>query len=287
MRIVFTLLLGILIILTSCKTDEDRIMEANSLIEKFTKEISLENFSAANQIYPKFRDLEKYWKLNDFKIENSTIEDDGSISVYGSYQRYSRKFREDIKFIVSDKNNGLMILDSKGLTTYYNSPIFEYCKKKGFISSSNVKNSIDSDISIAKTCKEHEFEFELLVLNCARYVNKNVTWNRQQTTIQSGPLGDSYSGTISIENNTGFNLNNNSFDFKLYWFKGDLQTDAHNIQFLYNIDAYSTVNHKILYESIPSRARKFSFAVSLKNQESFAAEVVKKLDYAESIGLTF
>lgn len=283
MRTVLTILLGFLITLTSCKSDEDRIKEANSIIEKFAKEISLENFSAANKIYPKFAELEKYWKLNDFKIDNTTIEDDGSISVYGSYQRYSPKFREDIKFIVSDKSNGLKIIDSKGLTTYYNSPIFEFCKKKGFLSTSDIKKSIDSDISIAKTCKDHQFEFELLVINCARYVNENVTWNKQQTTIESGYLGDSYSGTISIVNNTGFDLNNNSFDFKLYWFKGDLQTDAHNIQFLYNIDAYLTVNHKILYESLPSRARKYSFAVSLKNQESFAAEVVNKLDYAESL----
>ena len=283
MKITLTIIIGFLITLTSCKTDEDRIKEVNSIIEKFAKEISLENFSAANQIYPKFSELEKYWKLNEFKIDNTTIEEDGSISVYGSYQRYSPKFREDIKFIVSDKGNGLKIIDSKGLTTYYNSPIFEYCKKKGFLSISDIKNSIDSDISIAKTCKEHQFEFELLIINCARYVNDNVTWNKEQTTIESGYLGDSYSGTISIVNNTGFDLNNNSFDFKLYWFKGGLQTDAHNIQFLYNIDAYSTVNHKILYESIPSRARKYSFAVSLKNQELFAAEVVKKLNYAESL----
>jgi hypothetical protein len=283
MKITLTILIGFLITLTSCKTDEDRIKEANSLIEKFTKEISLENFSAANQIYPKFKELEKYWKLNEFNIDNTTIEEDGSISVYGSYQRYSPKFREDIKFKVSDNGNGLKIIDSKGLTTYYNSPIFEYCKKKGYLSTNDIKKSIDSDISIAKTCKEHEFEFELLVIRCARYVNDNVTWNKEQTTIESGYLGDSYSGTISIVNNTGFDLNNNSFDFKLYWFKGDLQTDAHNIQFLYNIDAYSTVNHKILYESIPSRARKYSFAVSLKNQELFEAEVVKKLDYAESL----
>jgi hypothetical protein len=283
MKTFLTVLIGLLLILNSCKTDEDRIKEANSIIEKFAKEISLENFSAANQIYPKFSELDKYWKLNDFKIDNTTIEEDGSVSIYGSYQKYSPKFREDVKIIISYKGNGLKITDSKGLTTYYNSPIFEYCKKKGFLKSSGEKNSIDSDISIATTCKEHEFEFEFLVINCARYVNENVTWNKQQTTIESGYLGDSYSGTISIVNNTGFDLNNNSFDFKLYWFNGGVQTDVHNIQFLYNIDAYTTVNHKILYESLPSRARKYSFAVSLKNQESFAAEVVRKLDFAESL----
>jgi hypothetical protein len=283
MKTFLTVLIGMLLILNSCKTDEDRIKEANSIIEKFAKEISLENFSAANQIYPKFSELDKYWKLNDFKIDNTIIEEDGSISIYGSYQKYSPKFREDVKFIISDKGQGLKITDSKGLTTYYNSPIFEYCKKKGFLKSSGEKNSIDSDISIAKTCKEHEFEFDFLVMNCARYVNENVTWNKQQTTIESGYLGDSYSGTISIVNNTGFDLNNNSFDFKLYWFNGEVQTDEHKIQFLYNIRAYSTVNHKILYESLPSRARKYSFAVSLNNQESFAAEVVRKLDYAESL----
>jgi len=60
MKTFLTVLIGLLLILNSCKTDEDRIKEANSIIEKFAKEISLENFSAANQIYPKFSATQGY-----------------------------------------------------------------------------------------------------------------------------------------------------------------------------------------------------------------------------------
>jgi hypothetical protein len=277
-------LITIIVLFTSCKSDEEKIKEANIQIEKFANEISLQNFSAANAIYPKFRNLEKYWNLNDFKIDNTTIEPDGSISVYGSFRKYSPKFREDVKFILKDDGNGLKIIDSKGLTTYYNSPLFEYCKQKGYFSSENKKeNNIDSDISIAKICKEHLFELELLIDKCARYINDNVVMNNQQTTIRAGYFGDSYSGTISITNNTGFDLQNDSFDFKIYWYKNGVQTDAHIIQFLYNIGAYTTVNHQIHYGNLASRAKTFRFGATVKNQDSFAEEVVRQLDYAESL----
>ena len=277
-------LLTVIVLISSCKSDEEKIKEANIQIEKFAKEISLQNFNAANAIYPKFKELEKFWSLNNFKIDNSTVEPDGSISVYGSFHKYSRKFREDVKFILKDDGSGLKIIDSKGLSSFYNSSLFEYCKKKGYLSSNNQKeNNIDSDISIAKVCKEHLLDLQLLVGKCARYVNEHVVMNKQQTTIQAGYFGDSYSGTISITNNTGFDLSNDSFDFKIYWYKNELQTDAHKIEFLYDISAFNTVNHQIHYGSIASRAKTFRFGATLKNLELFAQEVVQKLEYAETL----
>ena len=276
-------LLTFSILITSCKSDEEKIKEANILIEKFANEVALQNFSAANKLYPKFKLLDRFWSLNNFSIDNTTIENDGSVCVYGSFSKYTIKNREDIKFILKDNGNGLKIIDSKGLSSYYNSSLFEYCKLKGYLSDNITDGSIDSDISIAKTCKEHLLDLQLLLNKCARYVNEMVVMNKQQTTIQAGYFGDSYSGTISITNNTGFDLDNDSFDFNIYWYKNGVQTDANRIEFLYHIGAYKTVNHQIHYGSLASRARTFRFGVTIKNEDSFANEIVRKLDYAESL----
>ena len=107
--------------------------------------------------------------------------------------------------------------------------------------------------------------------------------NKQQTTLQLGYFNDSYSGTISIINNTGFDISSSSFDFNIYWFKGGSQSDVHNIQYLTQINAFSTINHEINYENLPSRANRYNFGVTLDDEASFSAEVVRKLDYAESL----
>ncbi|MBM3161651.1 MAG: hypothetical protein FJZ66_09990 [Bacteroidetes bacterium] len=276
-------LLTFLVVITSCKSDEEKINEANILVEKFANEVALQNFSAANKLYPKFKILDRFWSLNNFQINNTTVETDGSICVYGTFSKYTIKNREGIKFILKDNGDGQKIIDSKGLSSYYNSPLFEYCKLKGFLSDNLEDCNIDSDISIAKVCKEHLLDLQILLIKCGRYVNENVVMNKQLTTIQAGYFGDSYSGTISITNNTGFDLNNDSFDFNIYWFKNGVQTEAHKIEFLNEINAYKTVNHQIHYGSLASRAKTFRFGATVKNQDSFANEVVRKLDYAESL----
>lgn len=279
------LIIGLFLFLfTSCKSDDQKKKDANDVVEKFVHEILLENFDAANSIYPKFQKLGEYWIPREFEIENTMIESDGSISIYGSYQKFAPKRREELKFIIKDNGKGLQIINSKGLTTYYNSPLFEYCKIKGFLDANDTEeNSIDYDCQIAKICQEHKFELELLVDKCARFVTENVLMNKQQTTLQLGYFNDSYSGTISIINNTGFDISSSSFDFNIYWFKGGSQSDVHNIQYLTQINAFSTINHEINYENLPSRANRYNFGVTLDDEASFSAEVVRKLDYAESL----
>ena len=284
MRSIIYVFTALTLLLVSCKSDEEKIKDANAVVEKFVHEILLENFDAANSIYPKFQKLGEYWIPREFEIENTMIESDGSISIYGSYEKFAPKRKEELKFIIKDIGKGLQIINSKGLSTYYNSPLFEYCKRKGFLDANDTEeNSIDYDGQIAKICQEHKFELELLVDRCARFVSENVVMNKQQTTLQLGYFNDSYSGTISIINNTGFDISNSSFDFNIYWFKGGIQSDVHNIQYLYQINAFTTINHEINYENLPSRANRYNFGVTLDDEDAFAAEVVRKLEYSESL----
>ncbi len=267
---------------TSCKSDETKIKEANELTNKFVNEILLENYDAAYKIYPGFRKMGQFWIPREFKISSSSMESDGKISIYCSYSRGNKNSRQ-LKFILGFNDSGdLKIENSKGLSSFNDSPIFDYCKMKGYFSS-NGNTSIDSDLDITKVCEQYELEFDLLVSKCARYVNENVIMDKSQSTLEKGYLGDSFSGSVAIRNNTAFDLYNGSVDFYLLLMSGDNICDKKPISNLYTMSAYSTINHEILYEQNTCRANKYKVEVEVSNRESFGYEVVKNLNYAESL----
>ena len=272
----------ILLASTSCKSDETKIKEANELTNKFVNEILLENYDAAYKIYPGFRKMGQFWIPREFKISSSSMETDGKISIYCSYSR-GNKNSNQLKFILGYNDAGdLRIENSKGLSSFNDSPIFDYCKMKGYFSTKE-NASIDSDLDITKVCKLYELEFDLLVSKCARYISENVIMDKSQSTLERGYLGDSFSGSIAIINNTAFDLYSGSVDFNLLLMSGDNICDKKPISNIYSINAYSTINHEILYEQNTCRANKYIVKVEVSNRENFGYEVVKKLIYAESL----
>ena len=273
----FLIIALFLFMFSSCKSDDQKKKEANDVVEKFVHEVTLENYNAAYKLYPKFENLGSFWIPRDFEIESTIIEVDGSVSIYGNYKKGLQK--NELKFTLNDIGDGYKINSSKGLSSFYNTHLFQFCKLKGYLVLS--ENDIDYDVNLTKVCKGHEIEFDLLINKCARFISENVVMNTSQTTLVKDLYGESFSGSVAITNNTAFEITNGAFDFNLLLLRGEEICDTKSISGIYSINPKSTNHHEILYERNTCRASKYKIQVSLSNKENFALEIIDKLSYAE------
>ena len=275
----FLIIAMFLFLFSSCKSDDQKKKEANDVVEKFVHEVTLENYNAAYKLYPKFENLGSFWIPRDFEIESTIIEVDGSVSIYGNYKKGLQK--NELKFTLNDIGDGYQINSSKGLSSFYNTPLFQFCKLKGYLILS--ENDIDYDVNLTKVCKEHEIEFDLLIDKCARFVSENVIMNKQLSNIYKEAYIDSYSGTISIFNTTGFDINSSAFNLELCLYQNDEVCERISLDNMYVINANSTVNKKLSYLSFSCRSSKYGFQATLKNKDNFASEIIDKLSYAQGL----
>ena len=148
----FLIIALFLFMFSSCKSDDQKKKEANDVVEKFVHEVTLENYNAAYKLYPKFENLGSFWIPRDFEIESTIIEVDGSVSIYGNYKKGLQK--NELKFTLNDIGDGYKINSSKGLSSFYNTHLFQFCKLKGYLVLS--ENDIDYDVNLTKVCKGHE-----------------------------------------------------------------------------------------------------------------------------------
>ena len=273
----FLIIALFLFLFSSCKSDDEKKKEANDMVEKFVHEATLENYNAAYKLYPKFKKMGSFWIPRDFEIESTIIENDGSVSIYGNYKKGMQK--NDLKFNLIDKGDGYKINSSKGLSSFYNTPLFQYCKLKGYLVLS--ENDIDYDVNLTKVCMEYQIEFDFLINKCARFVSENVVMNKQLSNIYKEAYIDSYSGTISIINNTRFDINSSTFDLELCLFQNDEVCERISLDNMYAINANSTVNKQLYYISFSCRSSKYGFQATLKSRDNFASEIIDKLTYAE------
>jgi hypothetical protein len=274
---------SLLCIFYSCKSDDDLKKEANEFVNKFVNELLLKNYDYINKVYPEFEGF-SYWIPREFDISETIIESDESITVYGTYHKNKINI-EQIKFNLIQENDSYIIRNTKGLSSYFNSALYDYCNKKGYFNKSNADFSIDNDVDVAKVCKDKEFELDLLIDNCIQYVLSNVHLNKHQSNLSLIYFDTSISGDIQIQNNTAFKIGSSNFNFFLNLLSNNKvcnSTELSDLPYI-NIEPFSSYNHKIFYLDNPCKSSKYSVQLELYNRDGFASEVVEKLDYAESL----
>ena len=268
-------------ILYSCKSDEELKNEANEFVNKFVNELLLKNYDYIEKVYPEF-DGFGYWIPREFEISETIIESDESITVYGIYHK--NKINSDqIKFNLIQENDSFKIRNTKGLSSYFNSSLYEYCNKKGYFNKSNI--SIDNDVDVSKVCKDKAFEFDLLINKCIQYVFSHVHMNKQQSNLSIQYYSTYISGDIQIQNNTGFDIGSGQFKFLLSLMsqnKTCKSTELNDFPYIH-INPYSTYNYKVTYEENSCNSNQYTIQLQLNDKEAFAKEVVENIDYAESL----
>jgi hypothetical protein len=106
-----------------CETDNSRIVTCSEIVKTFLSNLPLDNYDMLFKYYPNFSKIKHYWKINDFRIENTSIDDEKTVSIIGTSSQ------GNIMFILKKLNANYVIINSKGLASVFNSSLYNYCKE--------------------------------------------------------------------------------------------------------------------------------------------------------------
>ena len=181
------------------------------------------------------------------------------------------------------ENDSFKIRNTKGLSSYFNSSLYEYCNKKGYFNKSNI--SIDNDVDVSKVCKDRQVEFDFLINKCLEHVFSNVHMNKQQSNLTIQFYNTYITGDVQILNNTAFDISSNQFNFFLHFYSQNKICKSKKISEFppIQINPNSYFNYRVIYEENTCNSSKYNIEVRLNDREEFAKEVVENLDYAESL----
>jgi len=187
-------------ILCSCEDDKSRMAKCKEVVEVFVANLPLDNYEVLYAHYPNFQKVRRYWKLSNFKITTTTIDDDKTVSIVGTALGFG-----NIMFKLKKMDGRYKIVDSKGLASDFDTPLYKYCKKIGCID----VNSYDKEV--AQICEEKEDEFKNLVYKIKNNIQESVM-------VQNHNLSASYgyiSGNVTVKNYSRFSIPGH--DYELYF----------------------------------------------------------------------
>lgn len=189
----------IVTLFNSCDTDKTKKDKSEEVVKNFVANLALDNYDLLYTYYPNFKKVKSYWRLDDFKITSTIINDDNSISIIGTSEN------GNIMFKIEKEGGKYKIIESKGVASVFNAPIYKYCKKIGCIGS----NDYDKDISQICTDKQDEFN---------QFVNKVKTDIESNFDMQNNNLKLNYgylSGNVTVRNNSRFSILGGTY--KIYY----------------------------------------------------------------------
>lgn len=209
--------------LCSCETDKSRMDKCNEVVNTFIANLPLDNYEILYKIYPEFQKVKKYWKVNEFKITNITIDEEKTVSVIGVSEQLG-----NLLFNLKKVKGKYQITDSKGLASVFNTSLYKYCKKIGCIG----VNDYDKDIF--QICSEREEEFKSLIYKIKNNIQQNVI-------VQNNNLSNKYgyvSGDVTVKNYSRFSIPGQNYELYFHFLN-------------YNGDIVYTKKEMFNYESIP------------------------------------
>src|SRR5690606_31470383 len=86
-RIKIIFVIGLIITLFSCESNEQKINKAKDVVQSFVTNLSFDNYDEMFKVYPSFKNVQTYWKLKDFNIKNSVLNENTIILTGSSNER--------------------------------------------------------------------------------------------------------------------------------------------------------------------------------------------------------
>jgi hypothetical protein len=185
----------LLFIFYSCKTDADLIESANKTVELFVKDLELKNKKSIEKTYPNFNKIGIYWILSNFKINDTKI-DGSEIKVYGTYKK-GTQIEKPIMFVLGESGSNYVIKKSKGLTAYYESPIYDFLINLGCLTYES------DDLMIQEECSKRENTYQSTIEALKSNIESKVSINNSNL---SSNYGYYVSGNLLITNNSDFEI---------------------------------------------------------------------------------
>jgi hypothetical protein len=208
------LVLFFFFILISCgKSKKERIKDAKDVVSQFVSATTFENEKLIYELYPSFRGVRQYWKLNDFKLTSATINKDESISIVGKANK------RDLYFELEEQDDSYIIKSSKGMSTDYESFLYKFCKRIGCIKGTS------TDVSISTACKDKEFEYKKLIRDIQTNIEENVYLENHSVTKNYGMAN----GDITMKNHSRFSVPGMSYKIEI-----DFLDNNNNVKYTSN-----------------------------------------------------
>jgi len=177
--------------LVSCESEISQKETCNDVVKLFIANLPLDNYDILYKHYPDFRFVKKYWKVSDFRITNSVIDEGGEVSVVGISEQLG-----NLSFTLKKVDRKFIIINSKGLASVFDKPIYKYCKTIGCI---GVK---DYDKDISQICSEKEDEFNSLVFSIKSKIEENFLILNDNLSVTFGYV----SGRVTLKNYSRFTI---------------------------------------------------------------------------------
>lgn len=192
----------------------------------FVNELNMQNFNSMKLTYPEFDAIDQYNILRNYTITSANIKPktNGDVNVIGTYG--IGDFTKTVQFVVGTLENGERgIVKSKGLSSYYESHLYNALKRMGCLS------DIESDVAIHRQCKARSAKFEQLVANYRNTIEKAIVFQKQGSSLNNN-YGISISGEIMLENKLNLTIPGFAYDiYILLYNKGGSVEHSRKYQF--------------------------------------------------------
>lgn len=194
-----------LLVITSCESEEQKINKAKEVVNAFVSNISFDNYETMYSVYPNFQNVATYWKIKDFEISSATIAENQVVTIIGISDN------RNILFELQRNNSQYQIINSKGLSSDFDSSIYKYCKKIGCIGLSAY------DAEISNICNRKKSEFNQLVTMIKERIEKNTVLENHTVTKNYGFA----SGDVTVKNNSRFSIPGRAYNLYVNYFDRD------------------------------------------------------------------
>lgn len=260
------LLLIFAVFLLTYETDKEKITASESVVKTFVNDLDLDVRN--DKVYPKIKNINgSIYYLREFKISNSSIEEDGSILVYGTYSRWNKTC--NVKFVVRKINSEYKIVNSLGASAYIDSPLMKFCIKKGYFKNEESK---DSDLKIDAICEKYEVEFNAAVDFIIEEIESNVGMVKDKSNITS-QYGYYATGYVTVFNATLMDLPFGSVDYNLSILNSNnVEIYTQPIRINSTLEAFQQIKADVFISDLP--ASNFWYKVKVKVNSREAIENV-------------
>lgn len=217
------ILLSFFLASSSGPTEEELIKSAKSTVLRFVDELNAKNLISANEMYPSFYRVKKFYNPVNYEIRGVYFSDDKKeVKISGEFffvQVYSdgskREEERELQFVLSYKGSDKWeIIDSKGLSSFVESHIYNALSRSRCFEF----EKIESDGSIHQDCLRYEEQFEEYVADYKRELEFLIGYDSKTTSINKseGWFGadDILSGSVGFRNNS--NVSVPAYSFKVY-----------------------------------------------------------------------
>lgn len=194
----------ILLLLSSCETEEQKKEKAQEVVQALISNIQVDNYESIYEYYPRFKEWKgKYWKYSSVEISSTMLKDDGTVEIFAKTNNNNQLY-----FLLDKIDGNYKVLKSKGLSGYFNSNLYKYCKNIGCIGTN------ETDLDIGRICEENEFDFKFLTNEIKNVIERNTKLENQTLNKAGGSYGLQLyvSGDLIVKNYSRFTLPGYSYD---------------------------------------------------------------------------